>query len=57
MLKVCNVSSNRKEIMSTPPDEGWVKINFDGASHGNPGPSSAGVVARDWKGNLIAFST
>lgn len=29
------------------PLEGWVKVNFDGASKGNPGPSGAGFIVRD----------
>ncbi|KAL0407597.1 UNVERIFIED_CONTAM: putative ribonuclease H protein [Sesamum radiatum] len=33
------------------PDRGWIKINTDGASKGNPGP--AGGIARDEKGMPI----
>lgn len=29
----------------TPPEKGWIKINFDRASRGNPGPLGAGVIA------------
>lgn len=28
-----------------PQDRGWIKINFDGASRGNPRISGAGVIA------------
>ncbi|KAL0368127.1 UNVERIFIED_CONTAM: putative ribonuclease H protein [Sesamum calycinum] len=35
------------------PDRGWIKINTDGASKGNLGPSGAGGIARDEKGVAI----
>ncbi|KAG7545813.1 Ribonuclease H domain [Arabidopsis suecica] len=34
-----------------PPGEGWVKLNTDGASRGNPGVATAGGVLRDKDGN------
>ncbi|XP_057832376.2 uncharacterized protein LOC131043041 [Cryptomeria japonica] len=39
----------------TLPMEGWWKENFDGASKGNPGPSRARVIVRDWKGGVLAL--
>ncbi|XP_057816620.1 uncharacterized protein LOC131029951 [Cryptomeria japonica] len=30
-------------------------MNFDGASKGNPGPSGAGFIVRDWKGEVMAL--
>ncbi|KAG7571647.1 Ribonuclease H domain [Arabidopsis suecica] len=50
-----------KEQMSKParvermigwvaPAAGWVKLNTDGASRGNPGPATAGGVLRDGDG-------
>lgn len=36
-----------------PPDTGWIKINTDGASRGNPGRSSWGFCARDLNGDII----
>ncbi|KAH9319410.1 hypothetical protein KI387_021179, partial [Taxus chinensis] len=36
----------------TPPEGQW-KLNFDGASRGNPGPSGAGCIIRDDRGLLI----
>ncbi|WCJ36333.1 Polynucleotidyl transferase ribonuclease H-like superfamily protein [Euphorbia peplus] len=33
-----------------PPDDGWIKINTDGASKGNPGLASAGGVLRGASG-------
>ncbi|KAL2242478.1 UNVERIFIED_CONTAM: putative ribonuclease H protein [Sesamum indicum] len=35
------------------PDRGWIKINTDGASKGNPGPAGAGGIARDERGAAI----
>ncbi|KAF5473311.1 hypothetical protein F2P56_009932 [Juglans regia] len=47
----------RKEFISPitwkPPKPGWVKLNVDGCSLGNPGPSGAGGIIRDDKGDLI----
>ncbi|CAL1371641.1 unnamed protein product [Linum trigynum] len=37
----------------TPPAEGWVMVNTDGASNGNPGPAGAGGVVRDTLGNWL----
>lgn len=35
------------------PEDGWTKINFDGASKGNTGPSGIGCVARDSNGGIL----
>ncbi|KAG7557811.1 Reverse transcriptase domain [Arabidopsis suecica] len=35
------------------PPEGWVKLSTDGASHGNPGPSTAGGVIRGMAGEWL----
>ncbi|KAG7579838.1 Ribonuclease H domain [Arabidopsis thaliana x Arabidopsis arenosa] len=40
-----------REIAWRKPEEGWVKVNTDGASHGNPGLATAGGVIRDGEGN------
>eukprot|EP00253_Pinus_taeda_P033659 PITA_33659 len=39
----------------TPPPTDMFKINFDGASKGNPGHSGFGGLIRDHKGNNIAI--
>lgn len=38
----------------SPPSQGWVKLNTDGAvmSHTNMG--GVGVVLRDWRGGFLA---
>lgn len=36
-----------------PPPNNWLKCNTDGASRGNPGPSSAAFCIRDHEGNLV----
>ncbi|KAG7564109.1 Ribonuclease H domain [Arabidopsis suecica] len=40
-----------REIAWRKPEEGWVKVNTDGASHENPGLATAGGVIRDGEGN------
>ncbi|KAL0421675.1 UNVERIFIED_CONTAM: hypothetical protein Slati_3190400 [Sesamum latifolium] len=35
------------------PTNGWWKLNCDGASKGNPGPSGAGGLIRDSNGRMI----
>nr|XP_009766248.1 PREDICTED: uncharacterized protein LOC104217646 [Nicotiana sylvestris] len=35
------------------PFEGWYKCNIDGASRGNPGPSSYAFCVRDHRGDLV----
>ncbi|KAF5461917.1 hypothetical protein F2P56_017977 [Juglans regia] len=35
------------------PRQGWVKLNTDGSSFGNPGTSGAGGVIRDEDGRLL----
>lgn len=37
----------REEVRWECPPRGWMKINFDGASKGNPGTAGCGVVLRD----------
>lgn len=38
--------------MWDPPNEGWIKLNTDGACGGNPGLISAGGVLRDVMGAM-----
>ncbi|GLJ48335.1 hypothetical protein SUGI_1020420 [Cryptomeria japonica] len=43
----------RKKVKWTPPPLGWKKVNFDGASKGNPGLFGYGAAVRDEKGRLV----
>ncbi|CAL1412749.1 unnamed protein product [Linum trigynum] len=43
-----------KEVGWKPPTEGWIMLNTDGASNGNPGPAGAGGVLRDQMGHWVA---
>ncbi|GLJ53117.1 hypothetical protein SUGI_1131830 [Cryptomeria japonica] len=43
----------RKKVKWTPPPPGSKKMNFDGASKGNPGLFGYGAVVRDEKGRLV----
>lgn len=52
----CKVSSSHgprveRMIGWTAPLHGWIKLNTDGASHGNPGQATAGGVLRDENGD------
>jgi len=48
---------DRRLVKWLPPSGDFIKFNFDGASHGNPGPSSIGGVFRNTKGVILkAFS-
>jgi hypothetical protein len=40
-----------------PPPEGSLKLNFDGASKGNPGRTGMGGVIRDSQGKIIRLYT
>ncbi|KAF5454807.1 hypothetical protein F2P56_024444, partial [Juglans regia] len=64
VLKSLNVQAvitpNRrcKTITWNRPSAGWVKLNTDGSSLGNPGASGIGGIIRNNHGNLIhAFSS
>ncbi|KAL0349464.1 UNVERIFIED_CONTAM: putative ribonuclease H protein [Sesamum radiatum] len=42
-----------KIVKWTKPEAGWIKINTDGASKGNPGVAGAGGIARNEEGAVI----
>ncbi|KAL0413202.1 UNVERIFIED_CONTAM: putative ribonuclease H protein [Sesamum radiatum] len=45
-----------KLVWWTTPTNGWMKLNCDGTSKGNPGPSGAAGVIRDSSGGFcVAF--
>jgi probable phosphoglycerate mutase len=39
-----------------PPPNGFIKINFDGASKGNPGPAGYGAVIRNSEGEILILT-
>ncbi|KAK1312826.1 hypothetical protein QJS10_CPA07g01406 [Acorus calamus] len=41
------------EVIWLKPGPSWVKLNFDGASHGNPCPSGVGGVFRDHQATFL----
>lgn len=43
----------REEAHWSAPEKGWVKINFDGTSSGNPGPNGIGCVICDECRNVL----
>ena len=46
-------SEARKNCKWTPPPPDWHKLNFDGASRGNPGQSGIGCIINNEKGEWI----
>ncbi|XP_070032487.1 uncharacterized protein [Nicotiana tomentosiformis] len=42
-----------KKVLWEFPALGWIKVNTDGASRGNPGRSSIGFVLRNEEGNVV----
>lgn len=47
------VTRVNRMIAWTPPSVGWVKLNMDGALHGNPSLATGGGVLRDGEGQWI----
>lgn len=43
-------SQEERQIGWIPPTGGWLKLNTDGASRGNPGLATSGGVLRDEDG-------
>ena len=37
------------------PSRNFLKLNFDGFSHGNPGKSRLGACIRNWQGEVVAI--
>ena len=46
----------RSTVKWQPPMPGFVKLNFDGASRGNPGQSGLGACIRDCIGKVLEIS-
>lgn len=48
-------SKEAREICKwSPPPKGWAKLNFDGATRGNPSTTDIGCIISDDTGNWIA---
>nr|XP_016511576.1 PREDICTED: uncharacterized protein LOC107828724 [Nicotiana tabacum] len=47
------VEEKKCRVTSQLPCHGWYKCNTDGASKGNPGPSSLGICVRDDEGDVV----
>ncbi|CAA7028167.1 unnamed protein product [Microthlaspi erraticum] len=61
-IEKCNAQNIKparvdRMIAWVPPEVGWIKLNTDGASRGNPGPATAGGALRnnygDWCGGFV----
>lgn len=50
---VSSGSDTPSRVRWVPPPPGWVKINSDGASRGNPSPSGCGGLIRDERGKWL----
>ncbi|XP_057836447.1 uncharacterized protein LOC131046677 [Cryptomeria japonica] len=50
-----HVESLRSRVVCRwqPPGKGWVKLNFDGASHGNPGQAGIRCSVHNWESKEI----
>ncbi|XP_019431130.1 PREDICTED: uncharacterized protein LOC109338369 [Lupinus angustifolius] len=42
------------EVLWQKPQDGWIKVNIDGAAKGSPGLSGAGGIFRNCHGNCVA---
>lgn len=42
-------------ITQSPPPTGFIKINFDGASKGNPGPAGFGATLKNSNGEILCL--
>ncbi|PHT36728.1 hypothetical protein CQW23_24428 [Capsicum baccatum] len=49
-----NLVIHSQAIFWHKPDHGWVKLNVDGCSKGNPGPAVGGGIIRDHAGVMIS---
>lgn len=55
-LVICNIinkQSKRKGVRCREPTPGWLKLNLNGASKGNPSKAGFGAILRDDSGKMI----
>ncbi|MCD7450391.1 hypothetical protein HAX54_005735, partial [Datura stramonium] len=53
LLETYKLEISCRVVRWTPPPEGWLKCNIDGASKGNPGPSSVAFCIRNKEGDML----
>ncbi|KAH0679931.1 hypothetical protein KY284_021016 [Solanum tuberosum] len=53
LLESCHPKISYKIVRWSAPSPKWLKCNTDGASRGNPGPSSAAFCIRNLRGEII----
>ncbi|XP_019240115.1 PREDICTED: uncharacterized protein LOC109220106 [Nicotiana attenuata] len=53
MLEQYTPKLKYEKVLWELPDDGWIKVNTDGACRGNPGRSSIGFCLRDEVGDLV----
>ncbi|GLJ31134.1 hypothetical protein SUGI_0623800 [Cryptomeria japonica] len=51
--KLMDKKQNRASVVWSSPKRGTIKVNFDGASRGNPGKPGYGAIMRDEFGNFV----
>lgn len=52
-VRIADKAKNRKKVRWISPKKDWTKLNFDGASRGNPGKAGYGAVIRDENGSFL----
>lgn len=48
-----NKSLSRADCKWKPPEQGWIKLNFDGAARGNPGVAGIGICLHNAEGKIL----
>lgn len=52
-VRIADKAKDRKKVRWIAPKKDWTKLNFDGASRGNPGKVGYGEVIRDKNGSFL----
>jgi len=55
MMTKISKHQHRSPTTSTPPPIDFIKINFDGASKENPGPTGYGATLRNSNGDILCL--
>ncbi|XP_057860148.1 uncharacterized protein LOC131068892 [Cryptomeria japonica] len=56
LTQMDDLENQRKDKFWQAPEKDWIKINFDGASLGNPGHARAACVAQNDQGLIVGKS-